>query len=235
MSTTDRIILMVQDALPNDQYMIERLASALDEEGVAGVYARQIPRESANVLTQRDLASWLTGQGERRSNVIRDQSSYHGLGPMAKYCFCCFDNVCSGIRKDVWQTTPFGDVAFGEDIDWAERVLLKGYKIVYEPAATVIHSHDRSLIYDYKRTYLCHRKLYRQFGLECVPTVRNIIMNLMCGFLTDASHVIRSETRFLHMVTMLCKIPLAVFLSSLAQFRAVRHEKAGISQQFKGV
>ena len=68
-----------------------------------------------------------------------------------------FANTSSCLRREVWERFPFRHVEFGEDVDWAERVLLAGYALVYEPSSAVIHSHDYPLReqlrqhYDYGR------------------------------------------------------------------------------------
>ena len=46
------------------------------------------------------------------------------------------------IRRDLWEALPFDETIAGvEDRDWAKRVLGRGYRVVYEPAASVYHFH----------------------------------------------------------------------------------------------
>ena len=52
-----------------------------------------------------------------------------------------FSNAASCLRREVWNTYRFVLPA-AEDIDWAERVIDAGWRIVYEPAASVLHSHN---------------------------------------------------------------------------------------------
>lgn len=62
--------------------------------------------------------------------------------------------MCSAIKKDVWEKLRFtDDVPMSEDKDFALKVLKTGYKIVYEPEATVYHSHDYSLRSLFKRRF----------------------------------------------------------------------------------
>lgn len=235
LTSCENVILMVQDAVPNDAELLTSLLSALDEKRVAGVYARQIPRSSADVMTKRSLNSWLTGRLEREVRYVPEPGWYEMLSPMEKYFFCNFDNVCSAIRKEAWRQECFGRVDFGEDIDWAERVLKRGYTIIYEPAAGVIHSHDRSLSYEYRRTYLCHRKLYRQFQLHLVPTPRALARAWAYSLLTDMPYVARSEKPVLKMLGVLLKVPILNFVSVLAQYQSVRDEIRGVKQIVRGV
>ncbi len=54
------------------------------------------------------------------------------MRPWEKYRFCNFDNVCSAIRKKIWEAIPFENTFFAEDLGWSKKVLEAGYAIVYE-------------------------------------------------------------------------------------------------------
>lgn len=235
MARCSRVVLMVQDAVPDDPHMIARLIAALDEDKVAGVYARQIPRPTADVVTKRNLNTHFTGRQHRQTQVLADPQAYAAMTPEEKRAVCNFDNVCSAIRKDVWALEHFGRADFGEDIAWAERVLKRGYKITYEPAAAVIHSHDRPLSYEYARAYLCHRVLYRQFGLEQVPTLWSALLAWGYASLTDIVTILRDERNPAAMLKMLFKTPLVNFFLIRAKYAAEKHEKLGLPVDGRGV
>ncbi len=234
-TTTDRVVLLVQDAVPNDPYMIESLIAALNEDGVAGAYARQIPQPDADIITKRNLNIHLTGRMERDISVIRDGAVYAALPPVEKYTLCNFDNVCSAIRKDVWEQERFGRISFGEDIDWSERVLKRGYKIVYEPKAAVVHSHDRPLSYEYKRSYVCHRKLFTQFGVQITPTLGSALNGWYHLTKADLRYIAGCDAGFWTKVGLLLNTPIFNLLRMLAQYRAVRDVKAGTVKAVRGV
>jgi rhamnosyltransferase len=231
----DRIVLLVQDAVLADTHLIETLLAALSEDVVAGVYARQIPRATADVITRRNLADHFTGGSRRVVQSLDDPSTYDVMAPADKRALCNFDNVCSAIRKDVWQRVPFGRTDFGEDIAWAERVLKLGYRIVYEPAAVVIHSHDRPLGYEYARAYVCHRMLYRQFGLSQVPSVGIAVAAWLRATLRDAVTILRDERRPWTMLTLLLKTPLVNVALIRAKYRAEQDERRGLPSAVAGV
>ncbi len=234
-TTTDRIVLLVQDAVPYDPNTIERLIGALDDDRVAGVYARQIPQADADVITKRNLNIHLTGRLQRDTQIIADARAFAAMAPIDRYLRCNFDNVCSAVRKAVWREEPFGTIGFGEDIDWAERVLKRGYKIVYEPAAAVVHSHDRPLGYEYKRNYICHHKLFSQFGVEMTPTLRSAVSGWYHLTKDDMLYVARTEPRLAAKVALLLKTPVLNFLRILGQFQAVRDVRAGSQRSMRGV
>ncbi|MBY0509405.1 MAG: glycosyltransferase [Rhodospirillaceae bacterium] len=234
-ATTNRIVLLVQDATPHDDRLIETLITALEENNVAGVYARQIPYPDADVITKRNLNAHWTGRMERATAEIKNLDAYAALPPHQRYMLCNFDNVCSAIRKDVWAQEHFGRINFGEDIDWAERVLKRGHKIVYEPKAAVIHSHDRPLSYEYKRTYVCHRKLYNQFRLQVAPTLYTVLHAWVHWTLRDMAHIARHEPHWPTKLQMIFKSPAYNLLRVWGQYRAVRDEKAGAANTVRGV
>jgi len=231
----EAVVLMVQDAVPADDFLLERLTAALGENGVAGAYARQIPRPEADLITKRNLAAWPTGRTVRDVRRLTDPAAYAALSPRQKYMFCTFDNVCSAVRKSVWRDEPFGPSRFGEDIAWAERVLLRGYAIVYEPAAAVIHSHDRPLAYEYARTYVCHRQLYRQFGLADTPTLPRALWAWVRATGADMLYIMRAAAPPTEKLAMLASAPVANAARILGQYRAVRDARAGRPARVGGV
>ncbi len=232
---SNNVVLMVQDAVPDNPRTIEMLVAALQEVNVAGVYARQIPQPDADVITARNLNMHLTGRMERDSHKIASLAAYEAMTPMEKYVFCNFDNVCSALRKDVWELEKFGRCSFGEDIDWAERVLKRGYKVVYEPAAAVVHSHDRPMEYEYKRAYVCHRKLVSQFGLRIFPTYKSVLNGWYHMTKDDMGYIWRTEHNFRRKIAWLIKIPFLNYLRILGQYEAVKHIDAGTAKTVRGV
>jgi rhamnosyltransferase len=232
---TNRVVMTVQDAVPRDSCMIENLLRALDEDGVAGAYAHQIAQPSADAITKRNLVLHFTGSHARAVQSVPSAAHYDSLNPREKHAVSNFDNVCSALRKDVWELEKFGRVNFGEDIDWAQRVIKRGYKIIYEPAAAVIHSHDRPISYEYKRTYVCHRKLYRLFGLELLPTPRVAVIAYWHWTARDAYHILRHERRPWLLISSLVKAPILNFFRILGVYRGEHEEKAGIVKTVSGV
>ena len=58
-----------------------------------------------------------------------------------------FFDVNSAVKKSVILKYPYPEnVPVSEDLGWAIGIIKKNYKLIYEPTATVIHSHKFSLI-----------------------------------------------------------------------------------------
>ncbi len=167
----DYVAMTVQDAVPADnKWLCKLVENMVGDETVVGVYSRQIPRPDCNPFSRYALERHFTNRPERRVQAIKSPKHYESLAPMQKLETITFDDVSSCVRRSVCEEYPFKPVPFGEDLDWSERVLKAGYKIVYEPGSAVVHSHNRSAFYEMKRTYLAHKLLSRIVGLRVLPT-----------------------------------------------------------------
>lgn len=235
LASGELVVLMVQDAVPFDRNLLDKILRPFNDADVAGVYSRQIPQPDADLLTKRNLNNWLTGRPVPEIRCMESIGWYQALSPIDKYFFCNFDNVCSAVRKSIWQDHRFGPINFGEDIDWSERVLKSGFKIAYEPAAAVIHSHDRPLTYEYKRTYVCHRKLYRQFGLHLVPTIKGIFRSWLHGTYQDYKYISAQSAPLTDKLNLWVKSPVLNLLCALAQHQAAEDEELGRKISVRGV
>lgn len=164
------VAMTVQDAVPADENWLAAMVGNFGDERVAGVYSRQIPRPDCNPFTRHQLEQHFTNRPERVVQQAASPEEYEALTPMEKLATITFDDVSSCVRRSVWEKYLFRPVSFGEDLDWSERVIKAGYGIVYEPASAVIHSHDRSAVYEMKRAYVAHKLLSATVGLRVLPT-----------------------------------------------------------------
>jgi len=228
------VVLMTQDALPVDPHLLGNLIEPFDDPQVAGVFARQLPRPDADPVTRRNLENWITGAATRQVRHIEDPRAFERLSPMERYAFCVFDNVCSAVRKSVWREIPFPPAVFGEDIEWGKRVLLAGWKIVFQPEAVVEHSHQRSLAYEYRRTYICHRRLFELFGLQTVPSLKSVLRSIPHGVLASSWLVLRSGERPWNKLADLVRIPFLTASTVWAQYAGARDEKRRKPQPARG-
>jgi len=171
-SAGDLIVLLVQDAVPAGHDWLAALTAPLGADPqVAGTFARQQPRHDATAITRHYFDRWAGASPHPRTEELSDQADLDQLAPQARLDRCTFDNVCSCIRRSVWQQHPFRSTPIGEDIEWAKEVLLAGYRLTYVPGAVVTHSHDRPASYEFARTYALHRRLHDLFGLRTIPSI----------------------------------------------------------------
>jgi len=231
----DVIVLMTQDAVPQGKLWLKGIVDTFDDERIAGVYVKQIPREDADILTKTNLQNWLTGRDTFALSRIESLREFNQLTPAEKSHLCVFDDVCSAIRRKAWEQIAFRRNDFGEDIDWAKSVLEAGWLIAYQPRAAVIHSHNRSIVYLYKRTYMTHRKLYELFQLETVPSMRHLLHSIIAGTIRDVRYVLVHEPDIRKKVKLILRVPFLLTASNLGQYRGARDEKESICMKFKGV
>jgi rhamnosyltransferase len=139
------IVYLVQDATPATSDFLTWLTNSLGEEDFAGVFGRQVPRPSTNRIERIFLESTYPDHRE-----VRAYSNQAGLGIRSIF----FSNVCSAIRRDIWERIPFDEsLIMSEDQLWAKQVLLAGHRILYEPHAMVFHSHNYGLKDVFKRNF----------------------------------------------------------------------------------
>ena len=234
-ASSNKIVLTVQDATPLDVQMIEKLLSAFEDPEVAGAYGRQIPQPDADAITKRNLNTWLTGRTVREVRALPDPAAYDTWPPMERYLASNFDNVCSAIRKSEWEVRPFGRVDFGEDIEWAQSALIRGRRIVYEPTAAVVHSHDRPIAYEYKRTYVCHRKLNQLFGLHMVPTLGRAVQGWLHMMISDMGYTMRAKVPLATKIKLLAKLPALTAMQILGQYQGAKDHLDKSQKKISGV
>jgi rhamnosyltransferase len=221
LASGDLVALLTQDALPATPDWLEQLVRPFEDPRVAGAYGRQLPRPDCDVVTRRRLENWLTGRSEPALAML-DGRSLEDLSPVERFRLCTFDNVCSALRRSVWEKIPFLRADFGEDIAWGRAIVQGGFALAYQPKAAVYHSHRRSVAYEYLRTRLCHRTLFELFGLAMVPKVRDVVRSARSNLRDDLPYVWRSGLAGSERWRQLARVAALSFASPLAQHLGAR-------------
>jgi rhamnosyltransferase len=126
------LVFLSQDALPRDAHFLASIVAAFDDEKTAGVTCRILPHASDDPLTARTVLDAPEASSEPRTiegprKDRRDEVR--------------FNNVASAIRARVFREIPFPDVAFGEDVAWADLALARGWRLCFVPESVVFHAH----------------------------------------------------------------------------------------------
>ena len=148
LSEADVFLMMTQDAIPADAFLVERLLSQLDGEKVAVAYARQLPgRDSGEV--ERYVRQFNYPEQSR----VKTKEDLPELG--IKTIFC--SNVCAAYDRKVFDALGgfAGRAIFNEDMIFAAKAVEAGYGIAYTADAKVYHSHD----------YTNRQQFHRNFDL----------------------------------------------------------------------
>ena len=140
------LVFLSQDAEPlGTNWLAALVARLASDDRVAGVYGRQLAREDA-APPERYFLDYLYGPNPRLQEL-------GGAGELSMET-TLFSNVNAAVRRDVWEEFPFAeDLIMSEDQEWARRVLLAGWRLAYEPAAAVRHSHPYTLGAAFRRFF----------------------------------------------------------------------------------
>lgn len=190
-SKGEYLVFLTQDATPVDDSWLKNLLKPLIQDpAVAGAFSRHIPRPGCSLSLARQIEEeWPQGGGMER--IVKRVSSREELDARKPY-YVYFANTSSCLRRSVWERFPFRDVDFGEDVDWAERVLLAGYAIVYEPDSAVIHSHDYSLR-EQMRQHYDYGRMVRSAELAPAMTLRRSAKTFLVSLRDDLRYVRRKR------------------------------------------
>lgn len=146
MSNSDVIVFMTQDALPEDDSLIENLMKCFNSEDIGVAYARQLPNDTCSEIEKYT-----------RSFNYPDESSVKSLADMnqlgIKTYFC--SNVCAAYQKELYVSLGgfIRHTIFNEDMIFASKIIQAGRKIAYCAEARVIHSHNYTNMQQLRRNF----------------------------------------------------------------------------------
>jgi len=137
LATGDYLVFLTQDAVPATDKWLSNLIRNLKDSKVAGVYGRQIPRRGT-----RPMESFFLNTKYPLAKVVKSA----GRGKLDMRTIF-FSNANSAIRKEIWEKYPFDDsLIMSEDQEWARKVLLAGYEIIYDPGAASLWCTEAAII-----------------------------------------------------------------------------------------
>lgn len=143
----DILVFMTQDAVITGSRDLSALIAPLKEDSaVAVTYGRQLPAEGANLAAAHLRLFNYPDVSQTRS--YEDRKKY-GL----KTVFV--SNSFAAYKKDELAATGYfqDGLIFGEDTCTVGRLLMRGSAIRYVAEATVYHSHNYTLIEEFKRHF----------------------------------------------------------------------------------
>jgi rhamnosyltransferase len=141
---SDIVVFLTQDALPMDMQCLKNLIKPLECFQVVASFGRQIPRADSSPI-------------EKFARLFNypDTPAVKGLEDIPRLGIKTFffSNVCSAIKtKEFKELGGFPEnIIMFEDLIFAAKAILKGYKIAYVPDAKVWHSHNFSLVQQFRR------------------------------------------------------------------------------------
>lgn len=145
-SRSDSFLMMTQDAMPSDFFLIEKLIKALEDKKTAVAYARQCPRPDSDEL-ERFIRGFNYGT-EPLYKTIRDVER---MGIKAYFC----SNVCAAYNRQTFIELGrfISKTVFNEDMIFAAEALKAGYAVQYVPEAAVYHAHHYTIRQQFRRNF----------------------------------------------------------------------------------
>ena len=142
------MILLTQDAIPADEYLIENLLKPFEDEEVCAAYGRQMADKKDN-----PIEAYTRIFNYPKESRIKSKKDLPELGIKTFFC----SNVCAAYKKDIYQKQGgfVRRTIFNEDMIYAGGLIQAGYGIAYAAEAKVIHSHN----------YNCMQQFHRNFDL----------------------------------------------------------------------
>lgn len=145
-SHSEIFVMMTQDAIPQDEMLLENLTKHLREEfsdskasengrQVAVAYARQLPKEDCSVLER-----FTREFNYPKESLLKSAENLPELGIKTFFC----SNACAAYRRDIYEELGgfVKHTIFNEDMLYAAGAVKAGYCIAYEAEARVTHSHN---------------------------------------------------------------------------------------------
>lgn len=185
----DFIVFLVQDAYPERRDWLRRLVSNFADPAVGGAFSRIVPRPTAGMLVRKGVQGDLCFATQRTEHQIVDAAAYRAMDPLQRRIFVNFNDVASCLRRSAWERLPFARVQFGEDLLWAKGALEAGYKVVFDPDAPVVHSHEYDPRTLRSRTRIDAWLNRAYLDRECINRPQDV--------LTMTARVARADRRFL--------------------------------------
>ena len=127
------LVFISGHCIPVDNNWLEELVSPLINGKSDYVYGRQTGRDTTKYSEQKHFESFFPGP------QIKTEVGY------------C-NNANAAILRNIWEPNKFDENITGlEDIELAERLILKGKKINYVSSACVYHIHDENWLQTFRR------------------------------------------------------------------------------------
>lgn len=146
-SDAEIFICMTQDALPADEYVTQRLCSALcADEKIAAAYARQLPEANCS-----RMECYTRQFNYPEQSFVKTKADLPKLGIKTYFC----SNVCAAYKRDIFEQLGgfVNHTIFNEDMIYAAGAVQAGYAIAYAADARVVHSHNYSGWQQFSRNF----------------------------------------------------------------------------------
>ncbi|MCX7633628.1 MAG: glycosyltransferase [Turneriella sp.] len=138
-------VFLTEDVRVAAKDFLEKLLAPLREKKAALSYARQLPHADANFWARFARAFNYPEKSELRTP--------HDLARWGAPAYFCSNSCAAWDNRALDSIGGFRRVLTGEDADAAARLLLAGFCIAYVAESLVFHSHNYTLIQEFRRYF----------------------------------------------------------------------------------
>lgn len=195
-SKSDIFVCMTQDAMPEDDRLIQNLVKALTgQEKTAAAYARQLPLPDC-----REIERYTRGFNYPNQSSVKSSADMEKLGIKTFFC----SNVCAAYDREIYETIGgfVKKAVFNEDMVYAGHAVIAGYRIAYAAEAQVRHSHN----------YTCMQQFHRNFDLGVSQAEHPEVFNAVSSE-NEGIRLVRSTIRHLEKKKKWLQIPYLIVSS----------------------
>ena len=161
---SEYVVLITHDSTPKDDTWLRNLVNSMDSNpNAAGGFGRHDPYADCDLFTVRNLSNHFEQISKNPISKVLDWEEYaHNESLRQRLHF--FSNNNSILRKSIWDRIPFPDVEFAEDQQWAKLVIEAGLSTIYISDAVVLHSHNYSVMDNFRRAFDESKSFRKYFG-----------------------------------------------------------------------
>ncbi len=145
MLSTDIVLMVTQDAYAADENVVETLAKPILEKKASAAYGRQLPHAGAGFFE----AFHRHFNYPNESDLRRLQD----LERIGRQIYFCSNSFAAYSNMALDEIGGFQKVLLGEDTVAVARLLKKGHTVAYVAEAEVYHSHNYTLLEEFKRHF----------------------------------------------------------------------------------
>jgi rhamnosyltransferase len=163
----DVLVYITHDASPATPQWLARIMAPFHNQQVGLVFGPHLPRADANPVIRAELLAFFNGFAERGKTTVYSKNpapDVHRTGAPGDEMMRFSSDANAAIRRAAWQSCKFRDVTYCEDQLIAQDLIARDWWKVYEPQASVYHSHNFSVPEFFRRYVDEWAGMYRAFG-----------------------------------------------------------------------
>lgn len=167
-ATGDVLLFASAHVYPLYKDWVEQILAPFKNEKTALVYGKQRGNEVTKYAEHQVFATWFP-----------DSSTSNQRHP-----FC--NNANCAIRRNLWQEQAFDETLTGlEDLDWAKKIMEKGWQIAYQAEATIVHVHEerwKNIYNRYRREAIALRAIQQSGGFNFLTFLSLLLRNVWSDY-----------------------------------------------------